>query len=466
MGGATSTTGDLEPSAAALRLLFAFLLCVAGAASIGPWLWIAYRRGLSGSAWGACASEEVAGAGAAPGLDVAHERRLRLRGRKCWLHLLLGATGLLILYHVVVSPDDQREDVLFSYMCCWGPAGLLLRHAYWKMGTPHGVEPGLLAIFFLSGGFLGILSAIVLEMIDNAAWQVLLPRCSMTLMNSQYVMTRKGLAVEIDPLTPSCGVAAALMWVLTPGLVEETMKSVWLFFRLRRSEKELPSTCCFCLPATGAFDCGCWFKLAPTPYHVLLCALASGAGFECVENAKYAFMSPMQNDAHDSANIAMMRILTSYLHMAWTGLIGHGLARRMFLPPERRPGLLAVIVPPIVCHGLYDFSTAAMGAVSLRIKGHQMSADTGNLLVVAFLGLLLLTCCGSYCFVLRRFGLRLCPRRCCCAPDFFDLDYAESTARAREIDAAFEQSAVDPSVRRGSAAVGFPVSIAQPLLPA
>merc|ERR1740138_1464487 len=100
---------------------------------------------------------------------------------------------------------------------------------------------------------------------------------------------------------------AALMWVLTPGLVEETFKSVWLFFRLRRSSDDLPSTCCFCLPAAGPWDCGCWYKLAPTPYHVFLCALASGAGFECLENGLYVFQkSQVLLDSDDSKAMSLM----------------------------------------------------------------------------------------------------------------------------------------------------------------
>merc|ERR1712070_693523 len=90
-------------------------------------------------------------------------------------------------------------------------------------------------------------------------------------------------------MTAACTTEAALMWIFTPGLVEETFKSVWLFFRLRRGPEDVPAKCCLCLPSTGAYDCGCWYKLAPTPYHVLLCALASGAGFECLENVFYVF---------------------------------------------------------------------------------------------------------------------------------------------------------------------------------
>merc|ERR1719203_381104 len=101
-------------------------------------------------------------------------------------------------------------------------------------------------------------------------------------------------------MTPACNTIAAIMWVLTPGLVEETFKSLWLFFRLRRSVADIPAKCCFCLPASHGYDCGCWYKLAPTPYHVLLCALASGAGFECMENLLYVFeKSGVMTPAHD-----------------------------------------------------------------------------------------------------------------------------------------------------------------------
>merc|ERR1712072_943257 len=90
--------------------------------------------------------------------------------------------------------------------------------------------------------------------------------------------------------TTLCQVKSALMWVLTPGLVEETFKAVWLFLRLYRNPEDLPRRCCLgVLPAAHSYDCGCWHKLAPTPYHVILCSLACGAGFECLENVFYVF---------------------------------------------------------------------------------------------------------------------------------------------------------------------------------
>merc|ERR1712217_637756 len=109
-----------------------------------------------------------------------------------------------------------------------------------------------------------------------------------------------------------CYAVSAIEWILTPGLIEETFKVVWLALRLHRTPSELPRTCCFgTLQAGHTNQCGCWHKLAQTPYHVFVCAIACGAGFECVENVDYVFKKNLGNPLA----IALVRMPTSAMHM-------------------------------------------------------------------------------------------------------------------------------------------------------
>lgn len=291
-------------------------------------------------------------------------------------------------------------------------------------------------MFFLSGGCLGVLFALVFEMIEDVAWSRLSPHCNMNVM----------------PTTPECSALSATMWILTPGLIEETGKALWLFFRFRRSVDQLPGRCCLGIfPAGHSYDCGCWYKLAPTPYHVVLCALASGAGFECLENIKYVFMNTnavqMLGTQHgsDLVTIAEMRALTSGLHMVWTGIIGWGLARRLFLPADQRPSLLCVVLPSVVMHGLYDFSLSALSWVGKSEKLGIVSEEAGTDYALLFFLFLVVSSCGSCCMLAKLTGLRFCgSRSCCCAPGFWEArfpfakvqshpPYVGYAVRAREI---------------------------------
>merc|ERR1712194_517810 len=141
--------------------------------------------------------------------------------------------------------------------CCWTPSFLLLTYAWCRVGKCNCVPLGLLANFVIQGGIMGTSFALVLNTTLIVSWHNISPTCN---------------PMEITMTLP-CNVAAAVMWILTPGLVEETFKSVWLFFRLRRSVDDVPATCCFCLPASRSFNGGCWYKLAPSPYHVVLCTM-------------------------------------------------------------------------------------------------------------------------------------------------------------------------------------------------
>merc|ERR1740121_174288 len=227
-----------------------------------------------------------------------------------------------------------------------------------------------------------------------------------------------------------------MMWILTPGLVEETAKGMWLFFRLRRSTSQLPGRCCFGLfRAFHHNDCGCWYKLAPTPYHVLLSALAAGAGFECLENVKFVFVDSHALPRLSAGNsnmlsMAVARCVSSGLHMVWTGLLGYGLARRLFLPEEQRWSLIAVLLPSIVLHGLYDYTTSAMAWVNLSRKVGMLSDEAAASDAGFLFFLMVASSLGSCCILAQLTGLRCCrpkragggrsERHCCCYDGFWE----------------------------------------------
>jgi len=394
--------------------LVGVLLCLAVAMS--PWVWIRIRRGTSASSWGTPPVDHCI---RHLSRDVSQSFSRSLQGRWLWVWFLLGGMGLL--YLVIVWQASVRQiqvscfSLTVSYTCCWLTGLLALLVAWFRMGRRNHVNLGLLANFFLSGGVLGSTFAMVLnsELILN--WQRFSPTCNL-------------MKIEMNA---RCNALAELMWLLTPGLVEETFKSVWLFFRLRRGLEDLPGRCCFCLPASRTYDCGCWFKLAPTPYHVLLCALASGAGFESFENLLYVFWNSrvFQNPGDTKAAqtvlaVGLSRLATSGMHMIWTGLIGLGLARQLFLQENQRPSLLAVLLPSMLAHGTFDYSVSALQSAA---KAQQN--EYAVLYICMFVGVIVASCCRFGALTGCK-GAFFCGSSCCCAPDFWGAVFGIGAADA------------------------------------
>jgi len=271
--------------------------------------------------------------------------------------------------------------------------------AWSRVGRRRNVTLGMLAMFFVQGGTLGVIISMLLEGLEMPFWQRL------------QAVTGCDATAPADPNNPDapprtliaplwyCNVQLLFNNVLGPGLVEETFKAIWLFWRLRRGADELPDTCCFCLPAKHSYDLGCWFKLAPTPYHVFLCALALGAGFESIENVMYSLSG--------GAGVSLLRVATSGLHMCWTSLVGFGLARRFFLPEGRRPSLVAVVLPSVLLHGAFDYSIFAYSSTEglPNAVTYFFIALFLAVLVGSFVGIFWLTSCCSADFFERRTGV-------------------------------------------------------------
>eukprot|EP00929_Paragymnodinium_shiwhaense_P097879 TRINITY_DN59466_c0_g1_i1.p1 TRINITY_DN59466_c0_g1~~TRINITY_DN59466_c0_g1_i1.p1 ORF type:complete len:451 (+),score=16.99 TRINITY_DN59466_c0_g1_i1:39-1391(+) len=419
--------------------------------AVGAWLWIGFRRSTRTSADGRGGAEQEIGLNQQP---LNPKFRRSLEGRIIWLVLLLVAVGILYVVILLKAPEHFRE-ITIGYICCWLSSAAFLSYVWVRVGKPNGVSGGLVANFFLTGGLLGTSCAMMGNSLLAVMWDRMSPQCNM----------------ETIMWTPACKFAAAVMWVCTPGLIEETSKSVWLFFRLRKEPSDVPRSCCFCLPSFRRYDCGCWFKLAGTPYHVMMCALASGAGFSCIENLLYVFgksgvfagyLTPWVTSLfvhgtnwlhYDVATVtptpeekawsvliftAYARVVTSGMHMAWTGLIGYGLAKRMFLSESERPRLLEIVLPSMLAHGLMDYSLSAMGTAG-KLK---LPLD-----VFVFFLLLLSVTIGS-CLALGSFtgcsGKCFCWDSCCFSPGFWEWRFPNATARPSQTAQA--SSMVGPAI--------------------
>merc|ERR1712100_366674 len=114
---------------------------------------------------------------------------------------------------------------------------------------------------------------------------------------------------------------------------------------------------------------------------------------------------------------AVVRVPTSTLHMVWTGLIGYGLARHLFLPDQQKPNLFMVLLPSMIAHGLNDYALSA-------VKGAGEAHSNG--LAFLFVILFLIVSVGSCVYLGRLTGCRgvcCCNESCCCAPNFWEAQF-------------------------------------------
>lgn len=380
-------------------LLLLLLLLV----TVSPWIWL-LLRGSQISAWYSCSAPD---AGTDPNQLLGSAIGSAGNSRRRWFLV----TGALICIPFLILLCMGKFGDAFSYPMCWATSLVILGYSWARVGGPNGVPPDLLSVLFLSGAFLGVAFGAIIEGFLMDAWKhVLGSDCSME-----------------EPTSASCTAAAAVAWILTPGLCEETGKAMWLFFRLRRRAGDVPDFCCFFLPARRGDHCGCacWYRLAPTPYHVILAALAAGAGFECAENLLYVFSSPA-SAAGQQTSTALMRMFTSGLHMAWTGFIGVGLAQHMFYPEMRKPNFLRVFLPPVLLHGLFDFGLMAAGAAA-----QQNNNGLASSMICLSLGDMVF----SYWLLAHYTGARCCccipgfaHGSLCCAPGFWDEPFEGAAA--------------------------------------
>jgi len=291
---------------------------------LAMWACIAWR-GVATSAWNSSQSSSGSLPSTRP-VDDAFLRTLAGDGRVVIVAVLLVSFAGLCGTFEVLGPGGVA--VFFAS----GAPVLILLLAWWRLGD--GVTLGFLASMYLHSTLLSVFLSAFTELLMTPLWTRSFPDCQLGFT----------AAHAISPQTEHCEFLGFAAWLCIPGMIEETFKAVWFFFRLRRSVDDVPETCCcgmFFSQSSG--DCGWWFKLAPTPQHVLLAAVAAGAGFEAVENLEYGLAM-----ASTEANMALpVVIIRGFfpMHICWTGMIGVGLARRLFLPRKQSPSLFGTLWP-------------------------------------------------------------------------------------------------------------------------
>ena len=142
-----------------------------------------------------------------------------------------------------------------------GAPVLILLLAWWRLGD--GVTLGFLASMYLHSTLLSVFLSAFTELLMTPLWTRSFPDCQLGFT----------AAHAISPRTEPCEFLGFAAWLCIPGMIEETFKAVWFFFRLRRSVDDVPETCCcgmFFSQSSG--DCGWWFKLAPAATRTVGCS--------------------------------------------------------------------------------------------------------------------------------------------------------------------------------------------------
>jgi len=219
------------------------------------------------------------------------------------------------------------------------PARLVLQRM-----THEPINPGLLLSMFWSGALFSTNVAGILNTLLMLKWNHDDPYCSM--------MLPVGTQWPWQPAPLDCVGRAWLQWILTPGVIEESMKAACLLRLCTTIEKAARSHCLRACPRSSEnsnFVCCAWFyKLAPSPVSFVLCGMAVGAGFATMENVDYIARMP------DVAS-ASLRLFSAMLHICMTGICSFTIAYGLFLGRRWKwPILLSGWLTMIVFHGSYD----------------------------------------------------------------------------------------------------------------
>jgi len=393
--------------------------------SAGPWLWIGCNDSAKTSAWGTKAFSRWSSPSSvydpadallplnSPNSEQAFEETMDADATSIWIPIVFTYMVAVSLLYLIKEPERWPE-LLTSYLMSFGMSIAINLSAYRRFGRPspqdeYDVRPSMLINFAIYGGLLGIAYTVCFQPLERYFSSQAFPCCSGTHLNVDPLAR---WPAHLTKLTPSCGILSAFMWIMSEGLVEETGKAMWLFWRLRVTEGDLPRKCFFgqCSSRHAADCCGGWFKLAPSPRHVLLCALACGAGYDCLENIKHGFhRTPLPQEFEKTHHLRgvhpslMMVVLSEFLtcnmHIAWTGLIGAGLAKQMFCRARDRVSLIATLLPSVILHGIFDWGLASLHGLFLR--RHENSKTARLELTIFLIATIAMSFCTS-CFLLHR----------------------------------------------------------------
>merc|ERR1711974_12098 len=142
------------------------------------------------------------------------------------------------------------------------------------------IKVGLVMSIFWTGAVYAVGVAGLANTIYLFVWNAVSPSCN--------IGRDMGLSGLSQDTSPACIRTKWVQWILTAGFNEELLKFAALL-RLRPSLTKVVNSCCLtrCLRSstTPGMPCCAWFlKLAASPLAVVLCGMASGAGFATLEN--------------------------------------------------------------------------------------------------------------------------------------------------------------------------------------
>jgi len=262
-----------------------------------------------------------------------------------------GATGAI--FYILIS---------LTAIAVLIPAWLLLQRM-----TPEPINPGLLLSMFWSGGLFSTNVAGIFNTLLMLKWNRDDHYCNL--------MLPVGTGWPRQPAPLDCVGRAWLQWILTPGIVEESLKAVCLLRLCTTVEQAARSYCLKRCPRSSENSnfvcCGWFYKLAPSPVSFVLCGMAVGAGFATMENVGYMEKMP------DVAT-ASVRLFSALLHICMTGMCSFTIAYGLFLGERLKwPIMLSGWLAMVVFHGTFDAACTFSAGLpdGLCVKGVQCDAN-------------------------------------------------------------------------------------------
>ncbi|CAK9006478.1 Hypothetical protein SCF082_LOCUS9039 [Durusdinium trenchii] len=172
-----------------------------------------------------------------------------------------------------------------------------------------------------------------------------------------------------DPST-SCVAKALVEWILTPGIVEESMKLLVLLRLVPSLEDAMRSLWLTRCPRMSTFQClpccGWFLKLAASPVVVVLCGMSVGAGFSTRENVSYIGRIKGQVESTRNLLPAVGRLIAAVLHISLTGTCAFFLAVSLFKGKAYRWAKYLGWALMVVAHGSFDAFLTFNQAVPLH----------------------------------------------------------------------------------------------------
>lgn len=287
-------------------------------------------------------------------------RTLRhVRGRRCWIYSFGVTFVLLYLATLALTSLHWSSEGLCcsSWWCvtkmysCTFVAALGWVWYLWRSTTLEDeVSLSLLAAIWASAGTVSVGCCCLLNWAMVQLWARMNPYCYITYPADNWPWAYTSV---------KCVLINAVQWILTAGVIEESLKFAALL-RLCPTMAEVKRSvergrCSY----LGSAPARC-LKLADTPIAVALCGVAAGGGLATTENFMYIFANDSIQKAFDENDLepAYGRIPASFAHMVWTGYAACGLAKWLFLPvgdPGRPRRRTSYLLTPIVLHGLYNW---------------------------------------------------------------------------------------------------------------